>query len=182
MKRLTFTAMASALVLAIAPASALARHHSKRHHHKRVHHARVVHRRFGDINNSPTTPTTPPPSAIGTVDSFTGGVLTIKLNDKSTMSGKVTSDTEIECEAADNSTTTTTHDDGDGGSGQSGQGDQSGGDNNTGGDDNGAGENENENENAQNCSTSLAQGASVSGAELKLSSAGAVWEKVRLIS
>jgi hypothetical protein len=177
MKRLTLTAFVSALVLAIAPASALARHHHKRHHH-RTHHARVVHRRFGDI----TTPSTPTSHTAGTIDSFTNGLLRIKLNDGSTVSGKVTNDTEIECEAADNESTT--HADGDGGGGdRSGSGDQSGGDDNGSGDDNGAGENENENENenAQNCSSSLTAGTMVRGAELKISSAGAVWDKVDLI-
>jgi hypothetical protein len=181
MKRLTLTAVASSLVLAIAPASALASHHGKRHHHKRVHHARVIRKRFGDLNN-PTTPTTTPTSdSAGTIESFTNGVLIIKLNDNSTVSGKVTNDTEIECEAADNETTM--HADGDGGGGdRSGSGDQSGGENNS-GDDDGAGENENENENenAQNCSTSLTGGTMVRGAELKISSAGAVWDKVDLI-
>src|SRR5947209_4132617 len=131
MRRLTLTAFASALVLAIAPASALASHHHKRHHH-RTHHARVVHKRFGDVNN-PTTPTTTPTSdTAGTIDSFTNGVLTIKLNDGSTVSGKVTSDTEIECEAADNESAM--HADGDGGGDHSGSGDQSGGDDNRGDD------------------------------------------------
>jgi hypothetical protein len=176
MKRLTLTAFISAMVLAIAPASALARHHHKRHHH-RTHHARVVHKRFGDVNTPTTSTTNPTSDTAGTIDSFTGGVLTIKLNDGSTVSGKVTNDTEIECEAADNETTM--HDDGDGGGDHSGSGDQSGGDNNS-GDDNGAGENENENENAQNCSSSLTSGTMVRGAELKISSAGAVWEKVDL--
>jgi hypothetical protein len=172
MKRLTLTAFASALVVAIAPASALASHHHKRHHHKRVHHARVVHKRFGDVT-TPTSPSTPSSDAVGTVDSFTGGVLTIKLNDGSTVSGKVTPDTEIECEAAENEAAM--HADGDGGGGG---GDNSGGDDNGRGDDNGNGDDEQ----GQSCSTTdLSSGMSVSGAELRITSAGAVWEKVRLI-
>jgi hypothetical protein len=171
MKRLTLTAFASALVLAIAPASALAKHHHKRHHHKRVHHARVVHKRFGDVNN-PATPSTQTSDAVGKVDSFTNGVLTIKLNDGSSVSGKVTNDTEIECEAAENESTM--HADGDGGGG----GDNRGGDDNGRGDDNGGGDDEN----GQACtSTGLASGTSVTGAELRITSAGAVWEKVRLM-
>ena len=177
MKRLTLTAFASALVLAIAPASALASHHHKRHHHKRGHHARVVHKRFGDVNN-PATPSTPTSDAVGTVDSFTNGVLTIKLNDGSSVSGKVTNDTEIECEAAENESTM--HADGDGGGGG---GDNSGGDDNGRGDDNGGDDNGGgDDENGQSCtSTDLASGTSVTGAELRITSAGAVWEKVRLM-
>jgi len=172
MKRLTLTAFASALVLAIAPASALASHHHKRHHHKRGHHARVVHKRFGDVNN-PATPSTQTSDGVGKVDSFTNGVLTMKLNDGSSVSGKVTNDTEIECEAAENESAM--HADGDGGDGG---GDNSGGDDNGRGDDNGGGDDEN----GQSCtSADLASGTSVTGAELRITSAGAVWEKVRLM-
>lgn len=186
MRRLVLTAVTSALVMAVVPASALARHHHHKRQHKRVHHARVIHRRFGDVSTTPTVPGSPPADAVGTVDSFMGGVLTIKLNDGSSVSGKVTSDTEVECEAAQSPTM---HDDGDGGGGggddqsgdESGNGDHnaSGGDDNAGGgDDNGQGDDEN----AQNCTmANLSHGAFVRGAELRISSAGAVWDKVDLI-
>jgi hypothetical protein len=180
MRRAVFTTIASIVVLALAPASALASHHHKRHHgrahHARVHHARV--RRFGDVNSSSTTTppstTTATPTAVGTVDSFTNGVLTIKLNDGSTVSGAVTNDTEIECQMAQS--TGTVHQDGDGG-------DQGGGDNqggNGGGDENGGGDDQGEQN--QNCtSADLTTGAMVGGAELQFSSPGATWEKVELI-
>src|SRR5438270_11891426 len=116
MRRMILAAATGSLLLALAPASALARHHS--HHHKRhhaKHHARVhrvVHRRFGDVNN-PTTPTTPSSSsAVGTVDSFDGTTLTIKLNSGSTVSGTVTNDTEIECSSASSSMTSDVRRDG----------------------------------------------------------------------
>jgi hypothetical protein len=191
MRRMILVVATSSLVLAIGPASALARHHSthhKRHHarhHARVH--RVTHRRFGDLSN-PTTPTTTPgttPSsdAVGTVDSFTNGTLTIKLNNGSTVSGMVTNETEIECSSAMSSLSSDLRRDGDGGNGSSGgsDGQDSQGDQNSGGsDDNGPGDDEGQ---QQACtSASLTSGASVRGAELKISSAGAVWDKVDLIS
>jgi hypothetical protein len=97
-----------ALVLAV-PSAALAHHgrgHHHRHHHKaNAHHAkfRIVH--IGSMATTPatttpaTTPTTTPPAPenAGTVASYTGGVLTLTLNDGSTVSGKVTSDTRIGC-------------------------------------------------------------------------------------
>jgi hypothetical protein len=100
-----------ALVLA-APSAALAHH--GHHHHKgkaKAHHAkfRFVHigantastvstPSTGAGTTSPTTPTTPPPPEnAGTVASYTNGVLTLTLNDGSTVSGKVTNDTKIEC-------------------------------------------------------------------------------------
>src|SRR5690242_937520 len=98
MRRLVLTAMASALVIALVPASALAhkgRSHHKRHH-ARTHHTRVRHLRFGDVNSGTgnaggtTTPTTPPamPTSIGTVGTFdaTTGALTINLTGGQTVS------------------------------------------------------------------------------------------------
>ena len=194
MRRMILAAATSSLVLALVPAGAMARQHShhKRHHarhqvrhHKRVH--RVIHRRFGDVNNPATTPTTGTPSsdAVGTVDSFTNGTLTIKLNNGSTVSGMVTNDTEIECEAAQSTVMTDTHRDGGGDNGGSGSGDN-GGQNS--GDDHGdqgdqGDDNDQDDQAQQACTTAnLTQGASVRGAELKISSAGAVWDKVDLIS
>jgi hypothetical protein len=178
MKRFMFTAATSVVVLALAPASALARHHHQRPHsrthHARVHHTRVLHRRFGDVN-SPTTPTPaaiPTADSAGTVASFTNGILTIKLNDSSTVSGAVTNDTEIECEAAES--TGTIHEDGDGDHGGGGERHGSNGD--------GHGDQNDQGEQNQNCTTAdLMPGAMVRGAELRLSSAGATWEKVELI-
>jgi hypothetical protein len=186
-RKVFFTALVSAALLVVAPASALARGHSSRGHH-RVHHARVHHvrshlKRFGTDVPSPG-PTTPSSSdTAGTVASFSGGVLTIRLNDGSEIHGLVTDATELECTAG---MTTMMRSDG-GGSGDSGgdqsgdQGEHHGGDQ---GDDQGAGDDRGDNDDtggAQSCSSSaLTPGAVVQGAELKVSSAGAIWDKVEL--
>ncbi len=194
MRRMILAAATSSLMLALVPAGAMARQHShhKRHHarhhvrhNKRVH--RVIHKRFGDVSNPTTTPApgTPSSDAVGTVDSFTNGTLTIKLNNGSTVSGMVTDATEIECEAAE-STMTDLHRDGDrSGRGGPGSGDNSGRD--SGGDHGDRGDrgddNDQDDQGEQACtSANLTAGTSVRGAELKISSAGAVWDKVDLIS
>ena len=64
MRRTMFTTAASVAILAVTPASVLAKHHSKRHHsrthHARTHHLRIRHERFGALaSSSPTTPTAP---------------------------------------------------------------------------------------------------------------------------
>jgi hypothetical protein len=106
MKRNLLTAV-GIMVLALAvPSAALAHHGHGHHHHKaKAHHAkfRIVH-----IGASATTPastvpsatapsTLPAPENAGTVSSYVNGVLTLTLNDNSTVSGKVTNDTSIEC-------------------------------------------------------------------------------------
>jgi hypothetical protein len=106
----------------------------------------------------------------GKVQSFTPGtngapgVLTIKLNDGSTVSGQVTPDTEIECGAPE--TAMQSHD----------RGDDNGGGDDQGDDDN--------NENAaQNCDTSsLVPDTVVHEARLRLSGAGATWDKIELVT
>jgi hypothetical protein len=107
MKRLIITLAAMAALAVAMPAGVLAKHHG--HHGKRHgHHSRLL--RFGSLSTSNNTGTTGPtgptgpsgPEAgdtAGTVDSFDGTKLVIKLNDGSTVSGNVTSATEIECEA-----------------------------------------------------------------------------------
>jgi hypothetical protein len=118
-------------------------------------------------------------------------VLTITLNDKSTVSGKVTDQTELHCQPATPPPTTTSGDDQGGGDDQSAadsgehggpstvgqqQGDSQGGDGS--GDGNNGGEDDNE----EGCTkAALVPGAKVGESELSLSSAGAVWEKVDLI-
>lgn len=115
MRRILLTAAGVAALTLTAPGGALAgqRHH---HHHKRhSHHARVSFRHLGPVTAStvgpgvapstgstPTTtaPTTTTPTTeenAGKVASYTGGVLTLTLNDGSTVSGKVTNNTRIEC-------------------------------------------------------------------------------------
>jgi hypothetical protein len=182
MRRVVYTIAASALMAGAVPATALAHHHH--HHHGkaqlRAHHNRLRH--FGHQTTPPTS--TNSADNAGTVQSFTGGVLTLKLNDNSTVQGMVTNDTELECTAPQSSTTTpTTHEDGDR-QGDNGPGDDQGGDNSP-GDDNGQGDDDQgEDQNQQqNCSTAdLTPGAVVHEAELRIGSTGATWKKVELVS
>lgn len=190
MRRTTITISAALVLLAFAPASAVARHHSRRHH-SRARHTRIE--RFG---RDATTSTSA--ENAGTVQSFSGGRLTITLVDGSTVSGRVTSDTELECTAPEQSQTM--HEEGDGGSGdRSGSGEDQvrGPDDQRFGKDQGdAAEQsedraedqdeheaveENENEAENNCSAAeLTHGRAVREAELRISSGGGVWEKVEL--
>jgi hypothetical protein len=86
--------VAGALALALAVptvASAHGRHHRHHHHHHKTKHARVKH--FG----GKATQSDPGMPEAGTVASFTGGVLTLTLADGSTVSGKVTDETVVNC-------------------------------------------------------------------------------------
>jgi hypothetical protein len=180
-----------------APAGALARAH--RHHAK--HHARHSHRvkshimRFAASNPSAPATTTPSDNA-GTVASFTNGVLTLTLNDNSTVSGKVTDATEIGCTSTTPVSTDFRSRSSDGGgdnggtdqqtSGQTSGSQQSGGDDNGGGDDNNSGDdNDGADDNGggtQTCdSSSLVPGAVVHEAELRIDSSGATFKKVDLV-
>lgn len=164
MRKLMLSVVACCALVAIVPASALA--HGK--HHKR-HHARVHHRNFGHdwgtAGNSGTSANSD--QNAGTVQSFTGGVLTIALNNGQTVSGDVTGDTEFECEAADMSGSLRSHD--------------HGGDNgNDQGDDNGQGDDANGN--AMCSSADLTAGAVVHAARLGITNAGATWDKVELVT
>jgi hypothetical protein len=190
-RRIMFTVVATVLMAGAVPASALAQHHKHHKHHAR-HHARF--RRFGH-DSAPTSMSSS--DNAGTVQSFQNGVLTITLNDGSTVKGAVTNDTELECMAPENSSSTT-HEDGDGGSGDQGSGDdnqssgtEDQGDNDQneaqGEDQNEAqGEDQNEDQNeaeGNNCSTSsLTPGAVVHEASLRIGSGGATWQKVELVS
>jgi hypothetical protein len=201
MRRMIITAVA-ATALAV-PGAAIASHQSEHqgahelgHHHKR-HHARQ--RRHSHIvtfgaaaSSTPTSPTgtsSPAPVAgssdetAGTVASFSGGTLTITLSDGSTVSGKVDSSTEIECR----STMGIAQGDGQQGDGND-QSDDNGhdGQSNSGPGDGGQGADDGHDNNgaqdeAEHCTTAaLVPGAVVREAELNVSSAGAVWEKVEL--
>jgi hypothetical protein len=168
LRKVLFTLMASALVVALIPATALGRSHHRRHHHARVHH-RIHHKQFGR-SDAPASPTMA--DNAGTVASFDGTKLTIQLADGSMVSGTVNNDTEIECEAVDMSQTSFHRDDH--------GGDNSGPGDNSGDDDQGDDNDENE---MQNCdASSLTPGTIVHEAELKLSGAGAVWDKVELLT
>jgi len=171
MRKIVLSAVACCALIAIIPATALAHGH----HHKR-HHSRVHHRTFGhdwNQSGSSTTSTSADQNA-GTVQSFSGGVLTIAVNNGQMVSGQVTNDTEIECEAADMSSSLRSHDRGDD------NGDH--GDNNGDrGDDNGNDQGD-DNENANCSSADLTTGTVVHEARLRLSGAGATWDKVELVT
>jgi hypothetical protein len=174
LKRVLYTLVASALVAALIPATALARGHHGRHHHARHHH-KIRHREFGHAG-APVAPGMD--DNAGMVASFDGTKLTIELADGSTVSGTVDNDTEIECEGIDDSHTSFHRDDH--GSGQSG-----GDDHGDRGDDNGdRGDRGDDNDNEmENCDTSdLTPGTIVHEARLRLSGAGAVWDKVELLT
>jgi hypothetical protein len=130
MKRALPIAAALAALTLIAPSAVLASHGHRHHHHKaalaghghrhhhKAHHAKVHFEHFGPAtlgsagtgtqpSTSPASPTLPPVTPpvnenAGKVASYTGGVLTLTLNDgsSSSVSGKVTADTQIECVSA----------------------------------------------------------------------------------
>jgi hypothetical protein len=210
MRRTIITAVALA-ALAI-PGAAIASHEAEHqgargdhhgvHHQKRHHrHAHIV--RFGAVassgaargtsTTSPAAPSVPTGETAGTIASFTNGTLTITLNDRSTVSGKVSEGTEIECRSAMAGAASDGHgdhgDQGDdrGHDGQSNSGSGSGsGDGEHGqvsgrdGDDNDANDDDAHDE-AEHCTTAaLVAGAVVREAELRVSGAGSVWEKVEL--
>jgi hypothetical protein len=211
MRRIIITAVTSA-ALAV-PGIALASHqgeqqqrddhgvHHKRHHARHHHHAHLV--TFGaSASSAPaggsgtTTPTAPTPASdetAGAIASFGNGVLTITLKDGSTVSGKVTSFTEIECRsamaaAASHGDQGDDNDQGDdrGRDGQSNSGPSNGaqddGPTHDEGDDNGQDEgDDNGQDESEHCSTAaLVPGAIVHEAELSVNSTGSVWRKVEL--
>jgi hypothetical protein len=196
MRRYLFAALASIALIAAVPASSMARtHHHKSHKsHKssRRHHVRAHTRRFGDVNAPAAAPSS---MDAGTVASFTpnstntGGTLVIKLNDTAgtTISGQVTPDTEIECEAMNSSFSRDDGGPGPSGGGDHGSGGDDHGDNHDANDNNDANDNDNNDDNNdeannQACTSALTMGTVVREAELQISSGGAVWHKVELTS
>jgi hypothetical protein len=200
MKRILLPVLASALVALFAPAVASAHHH---HHHARSHRhassARVLN--FGAASLAGAVGTTAPTQAssptenAGTVESFENGVLKIKLNDGTVVPGKVTEDTELRCERA---TPPETNDDQESGDDEGDQGDSSPqgqlgsrqGDflarsadiqDSSGGDDNDQGDNGDRKQESCVPAAALTHGAIVREAELELTGAGAVWEKVVIV-
>jgi hypothetical protein len=176
MRKYLFAALVSTALVVAMPATALARHH---HRH---HHSRIRHEHFGTAGGTSTTTSGDEmQGTAGTVDSFINGVLTIRLNDASLVSGMVTGATELQCEAPENEANDNDADDSgsgdrlamdDGGSqsGDSNSGDDNGGDNDQG-------------EDEQICTTAaLTPGTVVQDAELNISSAGAVWHEVELVT
>jgi hypothetical protein len=174
MKKLLFTLFASVAVIGLAPVTALARGDHHRHHHGRAHHPRVRHARFGSDQSQPTG--TGAAQGAGTVESFDSrGTLTVLLNDGSTVTGRVTHATEMECDTAEagqmNGEGQHRGDESDR-SGSRDKGDS--GDRGDNGDDQG--------DEGATCSTAdLMPGAVVREAELTISSgSGAVWTKLDL--
>lgn len=189
MRRILTTAVASSLLALALPAAASA-HHSARHeavhHHRRHHHrAHTVVFTAGSVRtmpgttapSTPSTPTSSEPAA--TITSFENGVLKLTLADGSTVSGKVTERTEIECRAANQQT-------GDDNDGNDDQGDDQGNDSQGGpgpssfsqdhGDDEQGGDHQ-----EGTCGvSSLTPGAKVAEADLAVTSAGSSWEKIEL--
>jgi hypothetical protein len=168
-----FSIAAVLTALALVPAVAIAQRGHHKRHHARVH-ARIRH--FG-----PASTTAPTSANAGTVKSFTGGVLTLALHNGSTVSGTVDNNTEIECGSVERDLRS------DGESGQSGSGSGDRGDQRddigTSDDDNGNNGDDNDENGHDNgdCTTSaLSTSAVVRSAELRISSAGAVWDKVEL--
>jgi hypothetical protein len=156
----------------------------------------------GAGTTAPTTPTTPPttPENAGTVASYTNGVLTLTLNGGSTVSGKVTNDTKIECVKATPTPPTGTEeeptdqspgDDNSQGDDQSGgdmsqQGDQESGDSGKSqqGDHGDSGDNDDEGPGTTEppCdSSALVAGAVVRAAELRIGPGGTEFESILLV-
>lgn len=193
MRALRITILVCTAALAVAPASALARHrsHHRRHRHA-VHHAQVRRERFGSDSTAVGTPQSGEAQNVGnagTVQSFTGGVLTIALmGGGGTVSGTVNSSTELRCETPEPAGMETEASDSrsDGGGDNSGSRDtNSGPDEGSGnsGEDNGSSDDGNDNAGAGAgaCST-IAPGMVVRSAELSVSGAGSVWNEVELVS
>jgi hypothetical protein len=194
MRRTLIMTLASTAVLAVAPGAALAHGHHHGGKHKGHRHAKVE--KFGTDTstqqNGGSTSGSSSSDTAGTVSSFSGGVLVIKLNDGSMVTGKVTPDTKIDCQAPAPTTSSGSDENG-------GNGDQnSGGDNEdqqsgaggsqtaSGHDASDTGENDaNETDNQDQAqpacdSSALTPGAVVREAELNLSGGGATWKKVDL--
>jgi hypothetical protein len=159
--------------------------HHRRHHHR---HAHTVVLTAGAVRTvagttAPVAPVTPAPAEpAATVASFENGILKLTLGDGSTVAGKVTERTEIECRMGDredfgDDNGHDGNDNGDGrgrgGPGPSGPGDNRG-DDERGGD---IGQNEGR------CGVaSLVAGAKVANAEEAVTSTGSFWERVELAS
>jgi hypothetical protein len=162
------------LAVALLPAAASAEHHGRRHHHHhRGAHARL--KRFGTDN-----PSAPVTDNAGTVTSLVEGTLTIKLTDGSSVTGKVTSTTELKCEVAGS---VRMADHGDRGEEGPGENHDSAGQGGPGPSDESpaAGDDGNHDEGQACDMTALTQGAVVRDAELRISSPGATFAEVEIV-
>jgi len=142
MRRVLLTAASLAALTLTAPAVALANHRHHHHHKSPSHHATVSFRHIGPVTAGPvapptapgagpkaTTPTTAPATTeenAGKVASYTNGVLTLTLGDGSSVSGKVTAGTRIECVSATPTPPTTGPGDDEGAGDDNGLGDDQG--------------------------------------------------------
>jgi hypothetical protein len=91
MKRIFLIASAGLTILAAGLLPAVASAHRR----GRLHHHRGIHARLESFGTN--TPTAPASDNAGTITSFVGGVLTIKLNDGAGVAGQVTNATKLEC-------------------------------------------------------------------------------------
>ena len=185
MRKLLMVVVASGALIALMPATALAKH-SRRHH--RAHHGRLHHKKFGTNPAPPTAPsgTTTPvntaPSTTMSVVSFTGGVLTISDANGQNISGTVTADTRLICisqqppnTSPPNTSPSNTAPTGTWQGHDHGGGDWGGGDHGGGGNDQGDHHGHNQ------CTTAnLVAGTPVQFADLSLSSKGTNWDVVVL--
>ena len=189
MRRILFAVLVSAAAVAVVPASSVASGHSRGEHHRREHgrehgrhhrrHHGVRHVQLGHDSGAPNSGTA------GMIKLFSGGVLTITLNDGPDVSGTVNDFTRIKCETPEPMEMTTNDRGPDGGGDQGGSGDHGDhGDQGDQGDDNGnQGEpgDDHGDDNGQMCTTAaLTPGAVVQDAELRISGAGSVWDEVEL--
>jgi hypothetical protein len=126
----------------------------------------------------------------GKVVSFDGTTLTVDVFGSSQLVGKVTPDTEIECDPGDDNghggedtqATGLRHDGGEQGNSQSGDGEHNNrGDDNENGDQGNDQGGDNEGDNSSCPPGALAPGAVVQEARLSLTSAGLVFEKIELL-
>jgi hypothetical protein len=222
MRRTALMASTALAVLACAllPSGALAHghHHRHGHHHARRarHHGRGLHAGlFGASNGNGPRPTGSGPSIgspapienvgptpgspegnAGTVVSFTEGVLTIKVGEgekATTVSGKVTEETEIHCIPAPAATPPTApmtvHTSDNGGWSDGRQGRQSDDEPGMGNDDQGSGDDQDSGdrnlEGGEHCHCSTANltpGTIVHRAELLLDGSGATFREVVLVA
>lgn len=192
MRRIVMTAVAT--ISLAAPSAALAHNGERHHHHHRGRHHGHAHvlAFHAQAPASPTqttgTPTSGTPSgeSAGTIVSFENNVLTIKLSDGSTVAGKVTEQTEIECAAPTGSSSAGQssfgeHEHGDDANFGNGPHDESSDDRGEGDDRNGCPGHEENGQQTEHCTTAaLVPGATVQDALLLVNGQGASWLKVEL--